>query len=99
MDIRRKKVIKSTVRSSIEKLLGEARKSYEAGRKDRSARYVTMARDLLKKNKIKLPKEVKNSFCRKCGVVWIPGKTVTVYYDRKISCLRVRCQCGYSKRL
>jgi ribonuclease P protein subunit RPR2 len=99
MDIRRKKVIKASVRSSIDKLLALAKKSYDAGKKERSRRYVRMSMDLLKKHKVKLPKELKNSFCRKCLSVWIPGKTVTVYFDRKSDCLRVRCMCGYSKRL
>ncbi len=100
MDIRRKKVIKASVRSSLEKLLSLATKSYEAGKEERSSRYVKMAMDLLKKHKIKLPKELKNSFCRKCMAIWIPGKTVIVAYDRKTDCLRVKCNlCGYSKRL
>jgi ribonuclease P protein subunit RPR2 len=100
MDIRRKKVIKASVRSSLEKLLSLASKAYDAGKKERSDRYVKMSMDLLKKHKIKLQKELKNSFCRKCLTIWIPGKTVTAYYDRKTDCLRVRCnRCGYSKRL
>jgi ribonuclease P protein subunit RPR2 len=100
MDIRRKKIIKASVRSSIDKLLDQARESFEAGKGERSTRYVRMAMELLKKHKVKLPSEVRNSFCRKCLVVWIPGKTLTVQYDRKNTCLRVRCdRCGYSKRL
>jgi ribonuclease P protein subunit RPR2 len=100
MDIRRKKGIKASVRSSLEKLLGLATKAYEADKLERSARYVKMSMDLLKKHKIKLPKELKNSFCRKCLTIWIPSKTVTVSYDSKTDCLRVKCnKCGYSKRL
>jgi ribonuclease P protein subunit RPR2 len=99
MDIRRKKIIKSSVRSSIETLLGHARSSFDAGKGERSIRYVRMAMDLLRKHKIKLPKEMKNSFCRKCLTVWVPGRTASISYDRKNGCLRVRCRCGYSKRL
>lgn len=99
MDNRRKKIIKSSVRSSIDKLLDNARKSHDSGNEERSTRYVGMAFDLLKKNKIKLPKELKNSFCRKCKTVWVPGKTVTVSYDKKNDCLRVTCRCGYTRRL
>jgi ribonuclease P protein subunit RPR2 len=98
MDSRRKNIIKSSVQSSIEKLLGEARKAYPAS-PGRSIRYVGMAFDLLKKNKVKLPRELRNSFCRKCHLIWIPGKTVTVYYDKKTDALRVKCSCGFSKRL
>jgi RNase P subunit RPR2 len=99
MDIRRKKVIKSSVLHSMERLLAEARKAHDGGNEDRSRRYVHMVIDLLRKHKAKLPKELKNSFCRKCGRLWIPGDTVTVTYDKKNACLRVRCACGNTKRI
>jgi RNase P subunit RPR2 len=98
MDHRRKKLINSSVSASIDKLLREARKAFETD-PGRSKRYVGMAFDLLKKNKVKLPRELSNSFCRKCHLIWIPGKTVTAYYDKKSDALRVRCSCGFSKRL
>lgn len=99
MDNKRKRVIKSSVRSSIAKLVAEAQKAFREGKEERSARYIQMALDLVKKHKVRLPKELCNSFCRKCHVVWIPGKTVKVSYDKKTHCLRVRCRCGHSKRL
>lgn len=99
MDIRRKKIIKSSVRSSIDRLLDQAGKAYRAGKKERSKRYVKMALELLKKHKVRLPKELRNSFCRKCLVMWIPGDTAKVSFDRKLSCLRIRCGCGHAKRL
>jgi len=99
MQSSRKSIIKSSVRSSIARLLEQARKAASGAKPERSKRYVDMAFDLLKKNKVKLPKELRNSFCRKCHLVWIPGQTMTAYYDRKTDCLRVRCSCGFSKRL
>ena len=99
MDIRRKKIIKASVRASIDSLLAKAGKAYESGRAALSKRYVHMAFGLLKKHKAKLPKELRNSFCRKCESVWIPGITMAVSYDRRNNCLRARCRCGYSKRL
>lgn len=99
MHSKRKSIIKSSVRSSIEKLLGQARANYSATDPGRSKRYVRMAFELLKKHKAKLPKELRNSFCRKCFLVWIPGKSATVSFDRKNLCLRIRCACGHSKRL
>ena len=99
MDNRRKKVIKSSVLSSIKRLIEQARTAYKEDETERSKKYVKMALDLLKKNKAKLPEELKNSFCKKCHLVWIPAKTVTVLYDKKENCLRLRCRCGYSKRL
>jgi len=98
MHSKRKNIIKSSVLTSIRKLLEQARKAASKS-PERSKRYVDMAFDLLKKNKVKLPKELRNSFCRKCHVIWIPGKTMTAYYDRKNDCLRVKCRCGATKRL
>jgi len=94
-----KKIIKSSVRDSIKKLVSEAAAAFRSGKKDRSKRYVEMAMELVKKHKTKLPAELRNSFCRKCAVVWIPGKTVTLSFDKKNNCLRARCVCGHSKRL
>ncbi|MFH1393660.1 MAG: hypothetical protein ABII71_00940 [Candidatus Micrarchaeota archaeon] len=94
-----KKIIKSSVRDSIKKLITEAGNAYKAGKKDRSKRYVQMAMDLVKKHKARLPSELRNSFCRKCRLMWYPGKTATISFDKKNNCLRVKCQCGHSKRL
>jgi RNase P subunit RPR2 len=83
----------------MERLLAESRTAHDSGREERSRRYVRMVLDLLKKHKARLPKELKNSFCRKCCRLWIPGETATVYYDKKNACLRVRCACGNTKRI
>ncbi len=99
MQSSRKSLIKSSVRSSIAKLLAEARSAHAKGNPVRSRRYVRMAFDLMRKHKVGLPQELRNSFCRKCFTIWVPGKTATVYFDRKNDCLRIRCQCNYSKRL
>jgi ribonuclease P protein subunit RPR2 len=99
MDTRRKKLIKSSVRESIAKLIEKARDAYKKKEPSKSKRYVKMAFDLLKKHKVRLPKELKNSFCRKCCLVWIPDKTVKVTYDSKNDCLRLTCKCGHTKRI
>ncbi len=94
-----KKIIKTSVRDSIVKLISEATKAYRAGNEERSKRYVQMAMDLVKKHKVRVPAELKNSFCRKCHLVWIPAKTVKIAFDKKHNCLRATCRCGHSKRL
>ncbi len=99
MDNRRKKIIKSSAKSSVKELVSKAFDQYRQNNAGRSRRYIKMAMDLLTKNRIRLPKELKNSFCKKCHLVWIPGKTVRVTFDKKHSCLRLRCECGYSKRI
>lgn len=94
-----KKIIKSSVRQSVMDLISQARKSYKQGNKVRSKRYIQMALDLIKKHKIRLPKELKNSFCKKCMLIWIPGDTIRVVYDKKNAYLRLTCDCGHSKRI
>jgi ribonuclease P protein subunit RPR2 len=41
-------------------------------------RYVAMVWTLATKNNIRLPIELKRSFCRKCKSYWLPGKTVRI---------------------
>lgn len=94
-----KKIIKESARDSVKKLIEEARKAYEKGQKERSKKYVKMAHDLIKKNKIKLPKELKNSYCKKCFAIWIPGQTIKVSFDKRHNCLRIICECGHKKRI
>ncbi len=99
MDNRQKKIIKSSTGLSIRKLVDQARHFHTNGQAERSKRYIKMTMDLLKKNKVKLPIDLKNSFCKKCFVIWIPGQTVIIAYDKKNDCLRLSCKCGNSKRI
>lgn len=94
-----KKVIKTTVKSSIKKLLSEAKKAARAGKNDRSRKYVKMAMALVKKHKVRLDNEQKTSFCRKCFVWWVPKKTLKLVFDKRHNTIRVKCSCGYSRRL
>jgi RNase P subunit RPR2 len=108
-----KKLIKTSVRASIAHLLEEAEKSHktaeqaqESGNRKlatqnrtRTTRYVRMIMDLVKKHKVRLGKDQKNKFCKKCNTWWVPGKTVKLIYDQKHQVIRVKCQCGHSRRL
>ncbi len=99
MDIRRKKIIKSSVFESVEKLLELARLEYSKPNHGRSNRYVEMAFELIKKNRLRLPKNLKNSFCKKCYSIWLPTQSVRLWYDMNNSCLRLSCMgCESSKR-
>ncbi len=100
MKPKQKKLIKSSARDSIVRLIDQAHKAYGKGQKQRADRYAGMAWELLKKHKIRLPKEYKNSFCRKCRLVWVPGETARVSFDKKTNSLRIECmRCKYKKRL
>jgi len=50
---------------------------------DLSRRYVKRAFDIKKKFRVKISRETKFSFCRKCLCPWIPGKTVSVTFDKR----------------
>ncbi|NYZ77603.1 hypothetical protein H0O02_04810 [Candidatus Micrarchaeota archaeon] len=100
MEHRQKRLIKASVSESVAKLLGEAQKQYLKGNKERSQSYVRMALQHIKKHKVRVPEEYRNAFCRKCCVVWVPGDSAKVFFDRKHNCLRIECRkCGFGKRL
>jgi len=100
MEHRRKKIIKGSVRETVKRLIDEAQKEYRNGNRERSKRHVQMALYHIKKHKVHVPDEYRNTYCKQCKIVWIPGETARVYFDRKCSCLRIECRkCGYSKRL
>ncbi len=100
MDKRKsKKIIKETVSARIEHLLSEARNSYSL-HPERSERYLKLVWKLVEKYKVRLSKEQKLSFCKKCFVLWIPGKTVNVSFDLRHSVLQYECKkCGFVRRL
>ncbi|NYZ78438.1 ribonuclease P, partial [Candidatus Micrarchaeota archaeon] len=61
-----------------------------------SKRYVALARKIAERHRLHLGSR---EFCRKCGVVWIPGKTLRV---RQLSAKKIvayTCvDCGYARR-
>jgi len=96
----RKKLIKSSVRQSIAKLMGEAESAWKSGKKGRPERYAKMAMDLVRKHKVRLTDEQKRRFCRKCFSWWVPGDTVKLIYDQRHHVIRMKCaKCGYARRL
>jgi len=100
VDNKQRRFIKSSATASVKKLIDEAYLALTGNRPDRAARYVKMAWELIKKNRVRLPKDYRNSFCRKCLTIWVPEKTAVVYFDQKNNCLRIKCKkCGFSKRI
>jgi len=51
--------------------------------KELARKYVKRAFDIKKKFRVKISRETKFSFCRKCLCPWIPGKTVSVTFDKR----------------
>jgi ribonuclease P protein subunit RPR2 len=99
MDKRGKKVIKGAVKERIACLLEEARSSYPE-HPERSRRYLQLLWKLVEKYKVRLTKEQKLSFCKKCFTPWIPGKTVKVSFEPRNSIVQYECkECGHKRRL
>ncbi len=74
MDKNKKGFTTTTIISSMESLYGEAQKAFLEGKNDRASKYIKMIMDLVKKNKVKLPSSLKNTFCRKCNSLWVIQK-------------------------
>jgi ribonuclease P protein subunit RPR2 len=99
MDKRPKKVIKETVRERIAHLLSEARSEFRK-HPERSERYLRLLWKLVEKYKVRLTREQRLSFCRKCFTLWVPGRNVEIFFDQRNSVLEYRCgKCGYRRRL
>ena len=94
-----KKLIKSSVKASIIKLLSEAQNAARAGNKERSRKYVKMVMDLVKKNKVPLTAQQKTVFCRKCHVLWVLKETLNLVYDNKHNLIRAVCICGHVRKI
>lgn len=56
---------------------------------DRSRRYVELARKISLRYNIRLPKELKRKFCKKCNTILKPGLTSTVRIQSKV--LNIKC--------
>jgi ribonuclease P protein subunit RPR2 len=96
----RKKLIKSSVRQSIARLMDEAGAAWAAGKPARAGRYAGMAMALVRKHKVRLSEDQKRRFCRKCFAWWVPGETVKLTFDRRHNVIRMKCaKCGYTRRL
>ncbi len=75
-DIKRKKdENRKMAKERIETLFLQAEKSDDPSLK---RRYVTLARKLGMKFKVRIPRELKRRFCRHCGTYFVPGKNLRV---------------------
>ena len=92
-------LINASVRESVARLLEQAEAAYEKGSPKQAARYVKMVMELLKKHRIRLKKEQRNRFCRKCCAWWEHGKTNKLVYDSHHHLIRIICQCGATRTI
>ncbi|WP_456482453.1 ribonuclease P protein component 4 [Methanopyrus sp.] len=82
-----------------ERLLKLARTVYHED-PDRARRYVELARRIAMKARVRLPKHLKRSFCKRCNTPLIPGVTARVRLrQNRMPHVSVTClECGYIYR-
>ena len=67
---------------------------------ERSRRYVELARIIGKRYNVRLTKEQKAKFCKKCNTILIPGYTMKTWLDPKTKTKVVKClNCKYLYRI
>ncbi len=84
-------------RERIKILYELARKEAKEGHEDLARRYVDHMINLSTKYNVRIPREMKRDFCKKCHTFLVPGKTAQVRLKKGkvvIKCLR----CGAYKR-
>lgn len=96
--LEKKKFIKRASAEAVEILLDQAEQAF-ASHPQRSRRYVQMAFALIKKNRIRLPREMRLRFCKKCLRYWMPDKTVTITFEPRRNGMLFTCACGAKRRV
>ncbi|MEM3555694.1 MAG: ribonuclease P Rpr2/Rpp21/SNM1 subunit [Candidatus Micrarchaeia archaeon] len=90
---RRSGFLLQVVRERINILFQLAERELKA-HPERARRYIYLARKLGMKYNVRFPKELKRKFCKKCGIVWIPGYNVKVRVNSRKGVMEYRCKCG-----
>ena len=95
----KKRLIKDTVKDAINILLAQAEQNAVI-HPARAKRYVEMLWALVKKYKIRLTKDQKKKFCRKCLAFLIVDKNAKAIFDAKHNAFYLECgKCGYERRI
>jgi ribonuclease P protein subunit RPR2 len=92
----KKSALKAEIaRERIKILLDLAKKEFKI-KPERSKRYVKLARKIGMKYNVRLTKEQKRSFCKKCNQILIPSKTSEIRIDSRKKTIIIKCLgCGY----
>ena len=93
----RKRIKKTIAKERITKLLFLAKKSFSSN-PVLSKRYCNLIEKLRKSVNLRLSKEQKVQYCKKCYTYWIPGKTVKVRINHANKRVIYEClTCGYKR--
>lgn len=82
----------------IEILIDQARRMVEKDER-LSRRYVSLARKISERTKVRIPSEMKRYLCKKCGIALVPGRNAKVRLHATKSGLVITClSCGAVKK-
>jgi ribonuclease P protein subunit RPR2 len=59
---------------------------------ERSRRYIQILRKIGLRYNVRLPKEIKRSFCKKCNSLLIPGLSAEVRLNKRTKTVNIRCK-------
>jgi ribonuclease P protein subunit RPR2 len=94
------KLVKGIAEERIERLIKLAyERTNQKGSDSLSARYVRLAREISSHYKVKMKKQERNSFCKKCNSMLIPGKTCTVTLASSKGQAIYKCRCGAERKI
>ena len=82
---------KKIAEERIEILFAEAEKMAKRNELGFANRYVELARKIGMRYNVKIPKHVKDKFCRKCHSYLIPEKTCKIEHDKEKGIKKVKC--------
>lgn len=97
----KKGVVKDLARQRIRWLFNLAVEETRKGNYERVRRYTELIMKIAEKGNVKIPRIIKRSICLNCGVVLIPGITLSIRLrgEGKGSHIVARCMlCGWIKR-
>ena len=58
---------------------------------ERSRRYIQLMRKIGLRYNVRIPREIKRKFCKKCNSLLIPGKTARIRTSRKTKTVNIKC--------
>ncbi len=95
------KLVRGMAQERISRLLSLA---YERTGRERepdaiSKRYVRLAREISSHYKVRMGKMEKNSFCKECNSMLIPGKTCAVTLASSRGQVIYKCRCGANRKI
>lgn len=68
-------------------------------KEQRSRRYIGLARKLGMRYNVRFSRKMKDSFCKKCDTLFVPGRTMQTRVDSAAKSVIIKCKnCNYSYR-